>query len=139
MGTTFRYPKCSSSASRKLKLSVRALSGVTRLETPRRGELLLLPPFPFDGLPKDPGTGLERRDEFLLELLSVSESSPRDEGELGKEDKVALGLFPWVKESGRGAVGRSRPQFHGQSRHPHHVWAAINCSRASRFRSNAAR
>ena len=70
--------KGSSSDRRKLKLSVRALSGVIRLGIALGGvPLLKVLEVPL-GRPNEPGTGLDRLDDFgVAGALSESESRPR--------------------------------------------------------------
>lgn len=72
------HPKLSSFASRKLKLSDFAPSGVSRRGILPGGEvLLLLPVGPPLLLPMDPGAGLGRLDELgVLKLLSESDPLP---------------------------------------------------------------
>ena len=76
--TKLCHLKLSSFDNRKLKLSVRGLSGDSRRGTPLGGELLLLPIAVPLALPSEPGTGLGRLDELgVLEALSESEARPR--------------------------------------------------------------
>lgn len=146
----YPYLKLWSFANKKLKLSFRSLSGISRcgkllgfgivvlrlLNSPRPSI-----PFGWPDWPGEPGTGLLRR-EALGVVVVLSESEPRPRGVPRAEGD---GLWPRVCLGGPfaapGAVSSVRPQFHGhkRQRHPQRVCAAAYASRASRFLSKAAR